>query len=163
MIQSGCPFSRDPKARRSGTGGPKPGTTFKNLKSGAIETRNDRGNINDEFEAEISNKKGTLSMANTGDDNSGGSQFFMNVMNNEFLDWFSRGKSQHPVFGKAADEASFDVMLAISKVATVEDVPEVPVRINSVTVALAVAEPDPRSSGLSPKRVKKEPESADPA
>ena len=40
-------------------------------------------------------------MANTGDPNSGGSQFFINVNHNSFLDWFdSSTDSKHPVFGK---------------------------------------------------------------
>jgi cyclophilin family peptidyl-prolyl cis-trans isomerase len=45
---------------------------------------------------------GTLSMANTGAPNSGGSQFFINTVHNDFLDWFrpDLGESQHPVFGK---------------------------------------------------------------
>jgi len=73
-------------------------------------------------------------MANTGAPNSGGSQFFMNVVHNAFLDWFSAGESQHPVFGKAADEASFNTMVAISKVPTREDAPSTPVKMNSVTM-----------------------------
>ena len=47
-------------------------------------------------------------MANTGAPNSGGSQFFMNVANNDFLDWFSSGESKHPVFGKR-DEHTLDL------------------------------------------------------
>ena len=39
-------------------------------------------------------------MANTGSPNSGGSQFFLNVAHNDFLDWFSPGESKHPVFGE---------------------------------------------------------------
>ena len=39
-------------------------------------------------------------MANTGAPNSGGSQFFLNVAHNDFLDFFSGGASKHPVFGK---------------------------------------------------------------
>ena len=43
---------------------------------------------------------GTLSMANTGQPNSGGSQFFINVVHNSFLDFFDKSTpSQHPVFG----------------------------------------------------------------
>ena len=42
----------------------------------------------------------TLSMANTGQPNSGGSQFFINTVHNDFLDWFTPGPSKHPVFGK---------------------------------------------------------------
>lgn len=101
MDQFGCPHSKDPKSRRAGTGGPPDGT-FKNLKTGATETRSNGGNIKDEHTARISNEPGTLSMANTGQPNSGGSQFFMNVVHNDFLDWFSPGESKHPVFGKCA-------------------------------------------------------------
>ena len=34
MAQFGCPYAKDPKSQRAGTGGPPDGT-FKNLKSGA--------------------------------------------------------------------------------------------------------------------------------
>ena len=71
MIQFGCPNSKDPESRAAGTGGPG-------------------YNIQDEFTAKISNKPGTLSMANTGQPNSGGSQFFINVKDNARLDWFSQ-------------------------------------------------------------------------
>merc|ERR1712146_439419 len=114
-------------------GGPADGT-YKNLVTGGTETRSNGGNIKDEHTARISNEPGTLSMANTGQPNSGGSQFFMNVVHNDFLDWFSPGESKHPVFGKAVDKASADVMVAISKVPT-DDCPKTPVRMNSVTVA----------------------------
>ena len=40
------------------------------------------------------------SQANTGQPNSGGSQFFINTKHNSFLDWFDKSTpSQHPVFG----------------------------------------------------------------
>jgi cyclophilin family peptidyl-prolyl cis-trans isomerase len=41
-------------------------------------------------------------MANTGAPNSGGSQFFINTVHNDFLDWWRSdlSESQHPVFGK---------------------------------------------------------------
>eukprot|EP00962_Isochrysis_galbana_P037703 scaffold13240_cov90-Isochrysis_galbana.AAC.2 len=38
MDQFGCPYSKDPKSGRAGTGGPPDGT-YKNLKTGATETR----------------------------------------------------------------------------------------------------------------------------
>merc|ERR1712107_570310 len=104
-------------------------------KTGGTETRSNGGNIKDEHTARISNEPGTLSMANTGAPNTGGSQFFMNVVHNDFLDWFSPGESKHPVFGKCVDKASFDVMVSISKVPTNDDCPRTPVRMNSVTVA----------------------------
>merc|ERR1711920_118844 len=101
MDQFGCPHSKDPHSARSGTGGPPDGT-FKNLKTGAMEQRRNGGNIRDKHNpaAKFSNEPGTLSMANTGEPNTGGSQFFMNVVHNDFLDWFGPGESKHPVFGK---------------------------------------------------------------
>ena len=78
MIQFGCPYSKDPKSPRAGTGGPP------------------HGDIKDEFTAKLSNEPMTLSMANTGRPNSGGSQFFINTVHNAFLDWFSPGQSRAP-------------------------------------------------------------------
>ena len=79
MNQFGCPHSKDPSSTRAGTGGPPDGT-FVNLATGATETRSNGGNIKDEYAAKISNEPGTLSMANTGQPNSGGSQFFMSAL-----------------------------------------------------------------------------------
>ena len=49
--------------------------------------------IPDEFTANNHNNRGTIAMANAGP-NTGGSQFFINVVDNNFLD------NKHPVFGK---------------------------------------------------------------
>jgi peptidylprolyl isomerase len=55
--------------------------------------------IQDEFVAGQSNIKKTLSMANTGQANTGGSQFFINLVNNTFLDFDKAPlSSKHPVF-----------------------------------------------------------------
>merc|ERR1712190_369359 len=97
--------------------------------------RSGGGNIPDEFTAKISNAPGTLSMANTGSPNSGGSQFFINVANNDFLDWFNNSTpSQHPVFGKIIE--GFDVVESITQTPTDRnDNPQTPVMMKSVTVA----------------------------
>lgn len=63
--------------------------------------------IKDEFTDENHNARGTISMANAGP-NTGGSQFFINVVDNLRLD------PKHPVFGKVV--AGMDVADAISQV-----------------------------------------------
>ena len=52
-------------------------------------------------------------MANTGKPDSGGSQFFINVAKNDFLDWFTPGNSRHPVFAqvRCTVDAASDEML----------------------------------------------------
>jgi cyclophilin family peptidyl-prolyl cis-trans isomerase len=117
MLQFGCPFSRDPKSNRAGTGdGPD-------------------GPIKDEHpaNAKLSNEAGTLSMANSGDANSGSSQFFVNTVHNSYLDWFTPGASKHPVFGKVT--AGMDVVKKIEKTPTdAGDRPRTPVKMIRVTV-----------------------------
>lgn len=91
MIQGGDPLSRDESMQaRWGTGGP--GYTFE-----------------DEFVDGLSNVRGTISMANAGP-NTNGSQFFINVADNTFLD------GKHSVFGRVIE--GMDIVDAISKVAT---------------------------------------------
>ncbi|MCX6681269.1 MAG: peptidylprolyl isomerase [Methanothrix sp.] len=64
-------------------------------------------NIADEFTDHNRNDRGTIAMANSGP-NTGGSQFFINLVDNSFLD------SKHPAFGKVI--AGMDVVDAIGKV-----------------------------------------------
>lgn len=72
--------------------------------------------IEDEFIEGLSNKKGTLSMANSGP-NTGSSQFFINLDDNTFLDWDKEpSTSKHPVFGRVI--SGMDIILNISKVET---------------------------------------------
>jgi peptidylprolyl isomerase len=65
--------------------------------------------IKDEFTNANRNNRGTISMANAGP-NTGGSQFFINLVNNNFLD------TKHPVFGKVVE--GMDVVDKIAKVKT---------------------------------------------
>ncbi|MCQ1535782.1 peptidylprolyl isomerase [Methanosarcina sp. KYL-1] len=65
--------------------------------------------IPDEFTKHNRNDRGTISMANAGP-NTGGSQFFINLVDNNHL---NRG---HPVFGKVV--AGMEVVDAIGKVKT---------------------------------------------
>jgi peptidylprolyl isomerase len=66
-------------------------------------------NIQDEFNSNNRNDRGTISMANAGP-NTGSSQFFINLVNNNGLD------TKHPVFGKVIE--GMDVVDAIAKVET---------------------------------------------
>merc|ERR1712039_1017742 len=128
MNQFGCPNAKDPNSSRAGTGGPPDGQ-FKNLKTKTMESRTNGGNIQDENISKDTNAPGTLSMANTGRPNSGGSQFFINVVHNDFLDWFSGGDSKHPVFGKVTQ--GLDICKAISKVRVDgDDKPCTPIKMN---------------------------------
>ncbi len=65
--------------------------------------------IKDEFTKNNRNNRGTISMANAGPD-TGGSQFFINLVDNNFLD------AKHPVFGNVVE--GMDVVDKIGKVAT---------------------------------------------
>lgn len=62
--------------------------------------------IPDEFTPSNKNDRGTISMANAGP-NTGGSQFFINLVDNNYLD------RMHPVFGKVV--AGMEVVDAIGK------------------------------------------------
>ena len=65
--------------------------------------------IKDEFTRKNKNDRGTISMANAGP-NTGGSQFFINLVDNNFLD------KAHPAFGKVI--AGMEVVDAVGKVKT---------------------------------------------
>ena len=102
MIQGGDPTG-------TGTGGP--GYTIK-----------------DEFTKSVldKNNRGTVSMANAGP-NTGGSQFFINLVDNNFLD------GRHPVFGRVV--SGMDVVDKIAKVeADSQDRPLTPVVIEKASV-----------------------------
>ncbi|NPE27079.1 peptidylprolyl isomerase [Methanococcoides sp. SA1] len=70
--------------------------------------------IKDEFIEGHSNVRGTISMANAGP-NTGSSQFFINLVDNSFLDYDKQPMtSKHPVFGEVVQ--GMDVVDKISGV-----------------------------------------------
>lgn len=109
MIQGGDPLTKDETQKAYwGTGGP--GYKFA-----------------DEIRANNKNDAGTISMANAGP-NTNGSQFFINVKDNNFLD------PKHTTFGRVT--AGMDVVTAIENVSTDgRDCPLEAVVINSIDVA----------------------------
>lgn len=66
--------------------------------------------IQDEYTDNNENNRGTIAMANKGSPNTGSSQFFINLVNNNYLD------SHHPVFGIVIE--GMDVVDNIAKVDT---------------------------------------------
>ncbi|MEY2640849.1 MAG: hypothetical protein RL150_242 [Candidatus Parcubacteria bacterium] len=108
MIQGGDPLTKDDsKQAMWGTGGP--GYKFA-----------------DEIVPGLSNVTGTISMANAGP-NTNGSQFFINVADNTFLD------GKHAVFGRVIE--GMDVVMAISQAERNQrDVPVEPIVLQSVVV-----------------------------
>jgi peptidylprolyl isomerase len=117
MIQGGDPNSKTDNVASYGTGGPE-------------------YTIQDEFVAGelLTNKRGTIAMANTGQPNSGGSQFFINTVDNLSLDFDKQPlTSKHPVFGRVIE--GMDIVDTIANVETgAGDVPTEPVVIESVTI-----------------------------
>ncbi len=109
MIQSGDPLTKDDSQKMFwGTGGP--GYKFE-----------------DEIGPDNRNLTGTISMANAGP-NTNGSQFFINVNDNTFLD------TKHTVFGRVSD--GLEVVHDIEAVPTDgRDCPIEPVVIESITIA----------------------------
>ncbi len=108
MIQGGDPHTKDDAlAHKWGTGGP--GYQFA-----------------DELHENNRHEVGTLAMANAGRDTNG-SQFFINVADNNFLD------AKHTVFGRVV--SGMDVVRAIEHVEThPSDRPVEPVAIQSITI-----------------------------
>jgi peptidylprolyl isomerase len=99
MIQGGDPITKTSEVLRYGTGGPGYSIPDEHIKHDLL-----------------TNVRGTISMANSGP-NSGGSQFFINLVDNTNLDFDKPPlTSQHPVFGQVI--AGMEVVDAIAKVET---------------------------------------------
>ena len=87
----------------------------------------------------LKNLRGTLAMARTSDPNSATAQFFINTVDNSFLDHRDTGQGYgYAVFGKVVD--GMDVVDEIQKVKTAnkgmhQNVPVEPVVIEKATVA----------------------------
>lgn len=116
MAQGGDPLTKnDADVARWGTGGP----------GFSIKDEFPKGEL-------LTNTRGTLAMANSGP-NSGGSQFFINVADNTFLD------GKHPVFGRVIE--GMDIVDAIVKVPVNEaDMPLTAVTITNATLEAPATE-----------------------
>ncbi len=94
--------------------------------------------IQNEAKNGLKNEMGSVAMARTGDPHSATGQFFINVADNDFLDYPSQDGWGYAVFGKVVD--GMEVVDKIRKLPTGSggpfptDVPETPVIINEATV-----------------------------
>lgn len=98
--------------------------------------------IQNESSNGLSNKRGTLAMARTNLPHSATSQFFINVVDNNFLDR-STNNAGYAVFGQVTK--GMDVVDKITKVPTGragphQDVPKQPVKILSVNIKAAAVQ-----------------------
>lgn len=96
-----------------------------------------RAPIPNEAKNGLRNEAGTLAMARTADPHSASAQFFVNLVDNRFLDYPSRDGWGYAVFGKVTK--GFDVVQKIGRTPTrtlkgYQDVPDQPVTIESVRV-----------------------------
>lgn len=99
MVQGGDPITKTDEVGRYGTGGP----------GYAIPDEHIAGE-------KLTNVRGTIAMANSGPD-SGGSQFFINLVDNTNLDFDKPPlQSKHPVFGQVT--MGMDVVDSIAAVET---------------------------------------------
>jgi peptidylprolyl isomerase len=117
MIQGGDPNTKGDNEAIYGTGGPEK-------------------NVQDEFVADpkLTNVRGTIAMANTGQPNSGGSQWFINLVDNLGLDFDKDpASSKHPVFGQVVN--GMDVVDNIGSVDTKpRDIPAEPIIIETIEI-----------------------------
>lgn len=116
MIQGGDPITKTDDTLRYGTGGP----------GYSIPDEHIKGDL-------LTNVRGTISMANSGPD-SGGSQFFINLVDNTNLDFDKPPlQSKHPVFGRVI--SGMDVVDEIARVETsASNLPLESVVIESATI-----------------------------
>jgi cyclophilin family peptidyl-prolyl cis-trans isomerase len=116
MIQGGDPNTKTDEVMSYGTGGP----------GYSIADEHIDGEL-------LTNVRGTISMANRGPE-SGGSQFFINLADNQNLDFNKPPlSSKHPVFGRVI--SGMDVVDRIGRVETNNvGLPQEPVVMESVTI-----------------------------
>lgn len=102
-----------------------------------LQRKQTREPIENEADNGLKNKRGTLSMARTSDPDSATSQFFINLSDNQPLD-YSRGNAGYAVFARVVE--GMDVVYEIADIPTgpagpfQQDVPQQPVVIESAEV-----------------------------
>ena len=122
-----------------------------------MKEKETRPPINNEAKNKIKNKRGTLAMARTNDINSATSQFFINVVDNAFLDHENEKKYGYAVFAEVTK--GMDVVDKIKAVKTgvtngMGDVPVEAVMIESIRKK-GDAKEEPKKDPKKPAKKKK--------
>jgi cyclophilin family peptidyl-prolyl cis-trans isomerase len=81
------------------------------------------------------NNRGTIAMARTNDPNSATAQFFINVVNNDYLNYVKGGDPGYAVFGEVVE--GMDIVDAIAAVKTARKGPFDDVPVESVVIKSA--------------------------
>jgi len=105
-----------------------------------MRQRATRAPIKNEADNGLLNLRGTIAMARTGDPHSATAQFFINLIDNAFLDFRAKNTQGwgYCVFGKVVEGMDVVDQIAAGKTVKVgpySDVPEKTVTINKATVA----------------------------
>jgi len=101
-----------------------------------LDSRKTKKPIKSEADNGLSNKRGSIAMARTQDPHSATSQFYINLVDNDFLD-ATHNPPGYTVFGEVVE--GMDVIDAMAKVASTtrrgyQDVPVEPIEIISATI-----------------------------
>ena len=99
-----------------------------------MREKSTKDTIKNEANNGLSNMRGTIAMARTNVVDSATAQFFINVVDNKFLDYKGPSQYGYAVFGKVVE--GMDVVDKIKDVPTgASDVPKEPVIIQSISLA----------------------------
>lgn len=107
-----------------------------------MQQKNGQAPISNEAKSSQPNKRGTLAMARTSDPHSASSQFFINVVDNNFLNFTSETNNGwgYCVFGKVT--SGMDVVDKIKSVATTTRAGHQNVPVNEVVIEKVVVTED---------------------
>jgi cyclophilin family peptidyl-prolyl cis-trans isomerase len=98
-----------------------------------MREKSTRAPVQNEAKNGLKNDVGSIAMARTSDPHSASAQFFINVKNNDFLNYPGQDGWGYAVFGKVV--SGMDVVMKIAKTPTgPNDVPRQPIVIESMTL-----------------------------
>ena len=88
----------------------------------------------------LQNKRGTLAMARTSDPNSATAQFFVNQIDNDFLNYANESNPGYAVFGKVVDGMDVIDKIATVQTTTQKGMADVPAETVEIKSAITITE-----------------------